>query len=340
MPVVAGISLDIPAGEFFTLLGPSGCGKTTTLMMLAGFVTPSAGNVIIDGRDVANVPPTDRNVGVVFQNYALFPHMTVFQNLAFPLEMRKVPLDEIGRRVIDVLSLVRLGRWAESLPGQLSGGQQQRVAVARAVVYNPPVLLMDEPLGALDRKLRIQLQLELRALQRELQLTVVYVTHDQDEAMSMSDRVAIMRDGRVEQVGTPAELYETPSSVFVADFLGDNNAIPAIVSDSAHVTIGDATVETPLHGFAHGSRCVIVIRPERVRLREHAATLSGTIRDVVYLGSVSQYEINVEGVGTIRAAIGHTGEHATWRSGQRVGLEFPTSAVRVMLPDEFHTKEA
>ncbi|MBB5159390.1 ABC transporter ATP-binding protein [Saccharopolyspora phatthalungensis] len=336
---VDGIDLDIPAGEFFTLLGPSGCGKTTTLMMLAGFVEPSGGSVVIDGRDVAHVPPPDRDIGVVFQNYALFPHLTVFQNLAFPLEMRRLGRPEIARRVGEALKLVRLEQWADSYPGQLSGGQQQRVAVARAVVFNPPVLLMDEPLGALDRKLRLQLQLEIRSLQRELALTVVYVTHDQDEAMSMSDRVAIMREGRIEQMGTPAELYETPVSVFVADFLGDNNTIPARAADDRHVMVGDVALRTPAHGLARDADCVVLIRPERVRISDAPATFSGVVHDVVYLGSASQYEIDVAGAGRLRCAVSHNGGHAVWEPGRRVGVELPADSVHVMPGDPTSKKE-
>ncbi|MGI8311998.1 ABC transporter ATP-binding protein [Saccharopolyspora hattusasensis] len=327
---VDGIDLDIPAGEFFTLLGPSGCGKTTTLMMLAGFVQPSGGGVLIDGRDVANVPPTHRDIGMVFQNYALFPHLTVFQNLAFPLEMRRLRRPEIARRVSEALKLVRLEQWADSYPGQLSGGQQQRVAVARAVVFNPPVLLMDEPLGALDRKLRMQLQLQIRSLQRELGLTVVYVTHDQDEAMSMSDRVAIMRQGRIEQVGTPAELYETPVSIFVADFLGDNNTIPARIVDDGHVSVGDVVLSVPAHGLAEGADGVVLIRPERIQISDRPATFSGVVHEAVYLGGTSQYEVDVPGAGRLRCSVSHNGSHTVWEPGRRVGVELPAGSIRVM----------
>jgi ABC-type Fe3+/spermidine/putrescine transport system ATPase subunit len=215
------VSLAVGAGEFVTLLGPSGSGKTTTLMIVAGFVEPSAGDVRIGGRSVLGLPPHRRNLGVVFQSYALFPHMPVFDNVAFPLRMRRVDRTETRRRVAAALDMVQLGALAERRIHQLSGGQQQRVALARALVFEPPVLLMDEPLGALDRKLREQMQLEIKRLQRALGLTAIYVTHDQEEALLLSDRVAIMHEGAIHQVGAPAEVYERPATAFVADFVGE-----------------------------------------------------------------------------------------------------------------------
>src|SRR3954469_4110087 len=220
---VAGIDLDMPAGEFFSLLGPSGCGKTTTLRMIAGFEQPTSGRIMLDGADVALTPPHKRNVNTVFQSYALFPHLNVADNVAFGLRRAKRPRDEVRRRVAQALELVQLTGLERRKPSQLSGGQQQRVALARALVLNPAVLLLDEPLGALDAKLRKALQIELKALQQEVGITFVYVTHDQEEALTMSDRIAVMSDGRVEQVGPPPDLYEEPTTTFVADFLGVSN---------------------------------------------------------------------------------------------------------------------
>src|SRR5580704_11500690 len=227
---VSGIDLAIRAGEFFSLLGPSGCGKTTTLRMIAGFERPTAGEIVLDGVDVAQVPPHRRNVHTVFQNYALFPHMDVFDNIAFGLRRRRVAKAELDRRVQQVIGLVELEGLGKRRPNQLSGGQQQRVALARALVLSPAVLLLDEPLGALDARIRKQLRVELKAVQEEVGITFVFVTHDQEEALSMSDRLAVMNGGRIEQVGTPSEVYENPATVFVADFLGVSNLMEVHVA--------------------------------------------------------------------------------------------------------------
>src|SRR5690349_24054153 len=224
---VDGINLDVAGGEFFSLLGPSGCGKTTTLRLIAGFEQPTEGRVILDGRDVAHTPPHKRNVNTVFQSYALFPFLTVEQNVSFGLRYKDVPKDEAGKKTEEALRLVQLEGFQKRRPSQLSGGQQQRVALARALVLNPAVLLLDEPLGALDAKLRKALQIELKALQQQVGITFIYVTHDQEEALTMSDRIAVMSDGRVEQVGPPSEVYEEPSTPFVADFLGVSNLMQA-----------------------------------------------------------------------------------------------------------------
>ena len=226
---VDSIDATIHAGEFFSLLGPSGCGKTTTLRMIAGFVRPTEGEILLDGSDVAQVPPHKRNVHTVFQNYALFPHLNVFDNVSFGLKRKKVARRDIRQRVDEAISLVELAGYEQRKPSQLSGGQQQRVALARALVLRPAVLLLDEPLGALDAKIRKQLRIELKALQEEVGITFVFVTHDQEEALSMSDRVAVMSKGKIEQIGTPAEVYEDPATVFVADFLGISNLMDASV---------------------------------------------------------------------------------------------------------------
>jgi spermidine/putrescine transport system ATP-binding protein len=229
-PAVAGITLDMPSGEFFSLLGPSGCGKTTTLRMIAGFERPTEGQILLDGTDMAQTPPHKRDVNTVFQSYALFPHLSVEENVAFGLKYQKVSKQEMRERVGRALELVQMSQFVGRRPSQLSGGQQQRVALARALILNPKVLLLDEPLGALDAKLRKRLQLELKALQEEVGITFVYVTHDQEEALTMSDRIAVMSQGRVEQVGPPKEIYEEPATAYVADFLGVSNLMDAIAA--------------------------------------------------------------------------------------------------------------
>jgi len=260
---VDGVSLAIAEGEFFSLLGPSGCGKTTTLRMIAGFVAPDEGRVLLHGEDVTTVPPNRRPVNMVFQQYALFPHMTVYDNVAFGLKMAHVPRAEHRERVADILRVVALEGYERRRPRQLSGGQQQRVALARALVNRPAALLLDEPLGALDVKLRRHMQLELKRIQHELGTTFVYVTHDQEEALAMSDRIAVMSDGRVEQLGTPREIYEHPASAFVADFVGTVNVI------------GDVSV-----------------RPERIRILRDGGRLDGVVADVVYLGVYRQFHVD------------------------------------------------
>jgi len=279
------VSLDIARGTFVSLLGPSGSGKTTTLMMLAGFEEPDGGSVVVEGRDMAGVPPYERNLGMVFQNYALFPHMTVGDNIAFPLEVRRVPRAERQAAVERALALVQLDGYGTRYPRQLSGGQQQRVALARALVYDPPVLLMDEPLGALDKKLRRHMQGELKALQRKLGITVVYVTHDQEEAMSMSDVIAVMHQGRIAQSGSPADLYARPSSVFVADFLGETNfleprQLAAAGYDPARLPPAD----------------LYSLRPEAVRLVGAAgAPVVASVANRVFLGDCERIEVVLAG---------------------------------------------
>jgi putative spermidine/putrescine transport system ATP-binding protein len=301
---VSDVSMTIPAGSFFTLLGPSGSGKTTTLMMVAGFVRPSRGAIAIDGVDVAGQPPQKRDLGMVFQSYAVFPHLTVSENIAFPLEVRKVPAADIRRRVGEALELVRLTGYERRLSRQLSGGEQQRVALARALVFRPRVLLMDEPLGALDKKLRAHMQLELKRIQRHLHVTVLYVTHDQDEALTMSDRVAVMRAGRTEQVGTPAELYESPVSPFVADFVGESNFLDGVVvsrsPDGRAVVRVEAGLE--VRGVSReplqiGQRVVAGVRPEKIVPHEASSAemnrCKGIVDQVVYAGDATRYAVSV-----------------------------------------------
>ena len=283
------VSLDIPDGEFFTLLGPSGSGKTTCLRLIAGFEQPSSGSLQLHGREVAGLPPYERDVNTVFQDYALFPHMTVGENVAYGLMIKKVPKPERERRVAEMLDLVRLPGLAGRRPSQLSGGQRQRVALARALVNHPRVLLLDEPLGALDLKLRQQMQIELQAIQQRVGITFIFVTHDQEEALTMSDRIAVFNRGRIEQVGSPSEVYERPVSAFVAGFVGVSNLISG-----------------PLAVAITGSDALLSVRPEKIHLAEPAAPVpagcysaEGRIQGVVYLGMYTRYQVELAGGGEL-----------------------------------------
>ncbi len=297
---VDGVSLEIAPGEFLTMLGPSGSGKTTTLMMLAGFETPSAGEIFVDGRPVAAVPPWQRNIGMVFQSYALFPHMTVGENIAFPLKLRRLDRADIARETQQVLELVGLPGYEGRYPRQLSGGQQQRVALARALVFDPRVLLMDEPLGALDKQLRERLQLEIKALHGQLGVTIVYVTHDQQEALVMSDRIAVMNHGRIEQVGTPTEIYDEPATRFVASFIGESNFLAGCVVE---VDGGVAAIDVPgvgllrARGNGHrvGAAAELTVRPEKIVFADElgdgpANRIEAAIASVVFVGDAWRYE--------------------------------------------------
>jgi putative spermidine/putrescine transport system ATP-binding protein len=300
------VSLDIAPGEFVTLLGPSGSGKTTTLMMLAGFEIPTAGEIYVDEDPIAAVPPYRRNIGMVFQNYALFPHMTVGENIAFPLQMRRMSKAEIVQQTQEVLALVGLPGYEGRYPRQLSGGQQQRVAVARALVFNPRVLLMDEPLGALDKKLRERLQLEIKALHDQLGVTIIYVTHDQEEALVMSDRIAVMNEGRIEQCGLPTELYDEPSTRFVADFIGESNFIEGTIDrlDGASSWVdapGLGALRAPARPeVTTGSTMALTVRPEKIVPVENGAApdlnvVDGVVEDVVFVGEMRRYVVALPG---------------------------------------------
>jgi spermidine/putrescine ABC transporter ATP-binding subunit len=300
------VSLEIAPGEFLTLLGPSGSGKTTTLMMLAGFEIPTAGEIYVDDDPIAAVPPFRRNIGMVFQNYALFPHMTVGENIAFPLQMRKVSKSEIARQTKEVLELVGLPGYEGRYPRQLSGGQQQRIAVARALVFNPRVLLMDEPLGALDKQLRERLQLEIKELHDQLGVTIIYVTHDQEEALVMSDRIAVMNEGRIEQCGPPTELYDEPSSRFVATFIGESNFIEGAISridgDTACISApGIEELRAPTKaGLAQGANVALTVRPEKIVASENGAhpgmnAAAGRVEDVIFVGEMRRYVVALAG---------------------------------------------
>ncbi len=300
------VSLEVTAGEFFSLLGPSGCGKTTTLRMIGGFEEPMSGLIELQGRDVTRLPPNRRNVNTVFQNYALFPHLSVFENVAFGLRRQKVNSGEIRRRVADMLELVELKDFDQRRPNQMSGGQAQRVALARALINRPAVLLLDEPLGALDLKLRKQMQLELKRIQQEVGTTFIYVTHDQEEAMAMSDRIAVMNHGRYEQLGNPEELYERPKTAFVAGFLGVSNLFEAAVAGSdagyAVVRLTDGTmIRVPQKAVGTAVAVRVGVRPEKVRLDSAMVaepttlnTIRATIRDVSYLGVSTSYVVETD----------------------------------------------
>jgi spermidine/putrescine transport system ATP-binding protein len=295
------MDLDIADGEFFTMLGPSGCGKTTTLRMIAGFEQPTTGKVLIDGVDVAGQPAYKRPTNTVFQSYALFPHMTLEENVAFGLKRKKVPKDEIKKRVATELERVGLAREAKRKPNQLSGGQQQRVALARALVNLPKVLLLDEPLGALDLKLRKGLQVQLKQIQRDVGITFVYVTHDQEEALTMSDRIAVMNEGRIEQCADPETVYERPETTFVAGFIGVSNLMPAVASSSSEIKLDSGpTIATPEAAqFGTGERCYAVVRPEKLVIdREGQSDTSlpgvdGVVESSLYLGTATQMAVRV-----------------------------------------------
>jgi spermidine/putrescine transport system ATP-binding protein len=291
--VVKDLSLDVYAGEFLTLLGSSGCGKTTTLRMIAGFELPTDGAILVEGESVADKEPYERNVNTVFQSYALFPHMTVFDNIAYGLKLKKIKKNEIYDRVTAMLELVQLGGFEKRYPSQLSGGQKQRVAIARALINRPKVLLLDEPLGALDLKLRKQMQLELKRLQKKLNITFVYVTHDQEEALSMSDRIAIMHGGILEQIATPLEIYESPASKFVATFIGETNLfegrVEEIDGNAVSVLVESGMVTAFGEGFRTGELVAVSVRPERMKYSlspVEGFTLEAKVREQVYVGSV------------------------------------------------------
>ena len=304
---VQSLDLAIEAGEFITLLGPSGSGKTTTLMLLAGFEQPSEGEIRLDGRPIQSLPPHRREMGVVFQSYSLFPHMTVAQNVAFPLSVRKLPTDLQRQRVAAALDKVRLGHLADRQPQQLSGGQQQRVALARALVFEPRVVLMDEPLSALDKKLREEMQLEIRRLHRELGVTMVFVTHDQSEAMTLSDRVAVFNQGRIEQLAAPRVLYDAPANAFVAGFIGDNNCLGGHVDAQGRLQLasGGRLQARPAAALTTGQAAQLCVRPEQLHLRAPDAdaaatdnTLPATVLDAIHQGDHWRLLAQLDGLDT------------------------------------------
>ena len=338
--VVRGLDLDIQRGEFLTLLGPSGSGKTTTLMMLAGFESPTAGDILLDGKPITRTPPHKRHFGMVFQNYALFPHLTVGQNVAYPLTVRGVSKADQGARVAKALAMVRLAGMADRHPGQLSGGQQQRVALARALVFDPQLVLMDEPLGALDKQLREHMQIELKELHRQLGVTFVYVTHDQGEALTMSDRVAVFNDGAIQQIAPVETMYERPANRFVASFIGDSTVLKGTVraadSERCGIVLPDGRVVTGLNvsGAEVGEQVVAGIRPERIVLHLHAPSDRGNVLQcrvgkVIYFGDHLRLLCSVgqdQAEATIKLPL--AGGTAP-QDGQDVWLEFPPELTRI-----------
>jgi spermidine/putrescine transport system ATP-binding protein len=331
---VGGINLDVAGGEFFSLLGPSGCGKTTTLRLIAGFEQPTEGRILLDGLDVAHTPPHKRNVNTVFQSYALFPFLTVEENVTFGLRYKNVTKSEARKKAAEALALVQLEEYQKRRPSQLSGGQQQRVALARALVLNPAVLLLDEPLGALDAKLRKALQIELKALQEEVGITFIYVTHDQEEALTMSDRLAVMSNGRIEQIGSPAEVYEEPSTAYVADFLGVSNLMPALGEGGGRVRLGDFQFTATRGDLGARGPVRVVIRPERVDLAKHGTPgdnrIPGMVERVLYVGSVIQVLVHLAHGETLQAWMQNRGGDPPWQQGTAVSVHLPPDAIRVL----------
>ena len=302
--VVKDLNLDIAEGEFVTMLGPSGSGKTTCLMMLAGFETPTNGEIYLDNNVISNIPPHKRGIGMVFQNYALFPHMTVYENLAFPLRVRKIPKDEADKKIDKALSMVSLQGYESRMPMQLSGGQQQRVAVARALVFDPQVVLMDEPLGALDKNLRESMQYEIKHIHESIGVTVVYVTHDQSEALTMSNRIAVFNDGKVQQLSSPDKLYEEPVNSFVAEFIGENNKFEGEVTEiskdkcKVKVSNGKEILANPILVNAKGDKTTVSLRPERALINPSSTMDNnhvGKIEEVIYHGDHTRVRINLLG---------------------------------------------
>ncbi len=331
---VDGVDIHVARGEFFSLLGPSGCGKTTTLRMVAGFEEPTSGQILLDNRDVSGLPPNKRNVNTVFQSYALFPFLSVFDNVAFGLRYKGLSKQEARTKVGDVLELVRLGDLAKRRPSQLSGGQQQRVALARALVLEPAVLLLDEPLGALDAKLRRALQVELKALQESVGITFVYVTHDQEEALTMSDRLAVMANGRVAQVGAPQEVYEEPADAYVADFLGVSNLMEAQLGAGGELRVGDSVLSLARPPGAAAGSVKIAVRPERVLVKDFEAAgenrIPAMIERQVFLGSATQLFVRLPQGESLQALVHNDGEAIPWSQGTPVSVFLPPDAIRVL----------
>ena len=334
--VVKDLNLAIGKGEFLTMLGPSGSGKTTCLMMLAGFETATHGEIRLDGRPINNIPPHKRGIGMVFQNYALFPHMTVAENLAFPLEVRKMGKADVEAKVRKVLDMVQMGEFGGRRPAQLSGGQQQRIALARALVFDAELVLMDEPLGALDKQLREHMQYEIKHIHEQLGVTVVYVTHDQSEALTMSDRIAVFNDGVIQQLAGPADLYERPENAFVAQFIGENNTLSAKVSevngDIATVAFADGQISQALAvdcGPA-GSDTILSIRPERVRLGDSSAGIAATVEELIYLGDHIRCRMNVHGNDQFVVKVPNAGDSTALKVGEEVHVHWETSDCRAL----------
>ncbi len=328
------VSLSVEEGEFFSMLGPSGCGKTTSLRMIAGFERPDAGRIVIGDDDVTESPPHKRPVNTVFQSYALFPHLSVGDNVAFGLRFTKTDKAERVRRVGAALELVQLAGYEDRKPHQLSGGQQQRVALARALILEPALLLLDEPLGALDAKLRRGLQIELKNLQREVGITFVYVTHDQEEALTMSDRLAVMTGGRIEQLGTPQELYERPATAFVADFLGASNLMSAECAADGTVLLSGTPLTLEGADSPPAGEVLVSIRPERIEIgpsgEQGVNRVRGTVTEIVYVGPTMQVNARLEGDHDVQVLLANTGRGLAFARGDEVSVHLPPDALRVL----------
>jgi len=320
------VSLDIASGELLTILGPSGSGKTTLLKVVAGFERPDGGRVRVDGEDITTVPPARRDIGMVFQNYALFPHLTVQANVAFPLEMRNVGKAEIERRVGETLALVELAGYEARLPKQLSGGQQQRVALARAIVFNPRLLLLDEPFGALDRKLRETMQLEVRRLQRRLGLTTIFITHDQEEALVLSDRIAVMNRGAIQQVATTTEIYERPANDFVADFVGESNIFHGILTEPGVITLAGGRRIRVDGAAAIGARLGVLMRPERFAM-SGTNSFAGEVLEAVYLGA--SFKLRLACTDGLELIVRQPARGRLPAAGQRIEVGIEPDAIHV-----------
>jgi putative spermidine/putrescine transport system ATP-binding protein len=341
--VVKDLNLAIGKGEFLTMLGPSGSGKTTCLMMLAGFETATHGEIKLGGRPINQVPPHKRGIGMVFQNYALFPHMTVGENLSFPLEVRGMSKDEREKKVKYALDMVQMGSFINRRPAQLSGGQQQRIALARALVFDPELVLMDEPLGALDKQLREHMQFEIKALHERLGITVVYVTHDQGEALTMSDRVAVFNDGIIQQLDAPDELYERPKNSFVAQFIGENNKLPGTIEklegDKALVRLatGELIDATPVNVTASGQKTLVSIRPERVEFKPEmmppgAHTIGAEVKEVIYMGDILRARLSVAGSDEFVMKMRNTLGQTRLTGGQKIKIGWHPQDARALDP--------
>ncbi|GGE03657.1 putative spermidine/putrescine transport system ATP-binding protein [Gemmobacter megaterium] len=341
--VVKDLNLAIGQGEFLTMLGPSGSGKTTCLMMLAGFETATHGEIRLGGRPITQVPPHKRGIGMVFQNYALFPHMTVGENLAFPLEVRGIGKSEREAKVARALDMVQMGAFGNRRPAQLSGGQQQRIALARALVFDPELVLMDEPLGALDKQLREHMQFEIKHLHQSLGITVVYVTHDQGEALTMSDRVAVFNDGRIQQLAAPDDLYERPANSFVAGFIGENNKLPGIIEDigADHVLVRLSTGElidaTPVNVTRKGQKTLVSIRPERVEFKpemmpDGAHSIDAEVLEFIYMGDLFRTRLRVAGTDDFVIKSRNTQGQRRLEPGERIRIGWAPQDARALDP--------
>jgi spermidine/putrescine ABC transporter ATP-binding subunit len=332
---VDSVSLQIPRGKFLTLLGSSGSGKSTILMMIAGFYEPNTGEILLEGELVTPIPPYKRNIGMVFQNYALWPHMSVFKNVAFPLKMHKTPRGEINTKVKEVLELIQLRGFENRLPRELSGGQQQRVALARALVFNPKVLLMDEPLGALDKKLREHMQIELRKIQQNLGITVVYVTHDQEEALTMSDSIVVLDEGKIQQIGSPKELYERPKTKFVADFIGESNIIEGVITKNENgfltIYINDIAyfkIQKTID-YKINKKLLVAVRPEKISLMQFSPKnegeriiIKGIVAEKVYIGNNTKYIFTIGNKISLKVQVQNRAGHEDYSIGDRLYLSW------------------